>query len=45
MLVMTPSGRERTEVEFRGLFAAAGFNPTNIVPTPSELSIIEGMPV
>jgi hypothetical protein len=45
MLVMTPGGRARTEAEFRGLFAAAGFKPTNIVPTQSELSIIEGVPV
>jgi O-methyltransferase/methyltransferase family protein len=45
MLVMTPSGRERTEAEFRGLFAAAGFKPTKIVPTPSEFIIIEGVPV
>jgi SAM-dependent methyltransferase len=45
MLVMTPSGRERTEAEFRGLFAAAGFKTTNIVPTQSEFSIIEGVPV
>ena len=42
---MTPGGRERTEAEFRGLFAAAGFKPTNIVLTQSELSIIEGVPV
>jgi hypothetical protein len=45
MLVMTPGGRERTEAEFRGLLAAAGFKPTNIVSTQSELSIIEGVPV
>jgi hypothetical protein len=45
MLVMTPGGRERTEAEFRVLFAAAGFKPTHIVPTQSELSIIEGVPV
>jgi hypothetical protein len=45
MLVMTPGGRERTAAEFRGLFAAAGFKTTQIVPTQSELSIIEGVPV
>jgi SAM-dependent methyltransferase len=45
MLVMTPSGRERTEAEFRGLFVAAGFTATQIVPTQSDLSIIEGVPV
>jgi hypothetical protein len=45
MLVMTPGGRERTEAEFRALLAAAGFKPTKIVPTQSELSIIEGVSV
>jgi hypothetical protein len=45
MLVMTPGGRERTEAEFRALLVAAGFKPTAIVPTQSELSIIEGVPV
>jgi hypothetical protein len=45
MLVMTPGGRERTEAEFRVLLAVAGFKPTAIVPTQSELSIIEGVSV
>jgi len=42
---MACGGRERTEAEFRALFAAAGFKLTRIVPTQSELSIIEGLPV
>jgi hypothetical protein len=45
MLVMTPGWRERTEAKFRALIAAAGFMPTNIVPTQSDLSIIERVPV
>ncbi|MBW4555537.1 MAG: methyltransferase [Trichormus sp. ATA11-4-KO1] len=43
MLVMTSGGRERTATEFQELFAAAGFKLTNIIPTPSPISIIEGV--
>ena len=42
MLVST-GGRERTEVEFRMLFEAAGLTLTRIIPLPSGLNIIEGM--
>jgi ubiquinone/menaquinone biosynthesis C-methylase UbiE len=44
MMVMT-GGRERTEEEYRALFAASGFRLTKITPTPSPVSIIEGVPV
>jgi hypothetical protein len=44
MLVMS-GGRERPEAEFRALFETAGFTLTNIVSTPYEVSIIEGVPV
>jgi len=46
MLVNT-GGRERTEAEFRELFASSGFAVTRILPTgsPWPLSIIEGAPV
>jgi hypothetical protein len=37
----TPSGRERTEEEFRALFARAGFELTRVVPTESPLGVIE----
>jgi hypothetical protein len=43
MLVMT-GGRERTEVEYRTLLEAAGFRLTRIVPTPSEMMVIEAAP-
>jgi hypothetical protein len=43
MLVMT-GGRERTEAEYRNLFRAAGFELTQVVPTPSPSSVIEGVP-
>ena len=42
MLVMT-GGRGRTEAEFQELFAQTGFNLTNIIPTESSVSIIEGI--
>jgi hypothetical protein len=41
MLIMT-GGRERTEAEYRDLFAAGGFTLTRVIPTESPLSIIEG---
>lgn len=41
MLVMT-GGRERTEAEYRDLFAAGGFKLTRVIPTESPMSIIEG---
>jgi hypothetical protein len=44
MLVFTPSGRERTEAEFRVLYKGAGFRLTRVVPTTGPLSIIEGIP-
>lgn len=37
-------GRERTEAEFRDLFAAAGLCLTRVIPTPSMLAIVEGIP-
>lgn len=41
MLVMT-GGRERNEAEYQTLVEAAGFRLTRIVPTQSEMSVIEG---
>jgi hypothetical protein len=43
MMVMV-GGRERTEEEFRELFAASGFKLTRITQTQSPVSIIEGVP-
>ena len=40
-MLLLPGGRERTEAEFRALFAAAGLEMTRIVPTRSPLSVIE----
>jgi hypothetical protein len=44
MLVCT-GGRQRSEAEFRALYAATGFRLTRIVPTPVRIGIIEGEPV
>lgn len=44
MMVML-NGIERTEAEFRNLFSSAGFKLTQIIPTESGMSIIEGVPV
>jgi hypothetical protein len=43
MLVCT-GGRQRSEAEFRDLFAASGFRLTHIVPTAAQVSVIEGAP-
>jgi hypothetical protein len=40
-MLMMPGGRERSESEFRELFASAGFKLTRVVPTRSPLSVIE----
>ncbi len=42
MLVMT-GGRERTPVEYEKLLAASGFQLTRVIPTPSPMSVIEGV--
>ena len=41
MLVST-GGRQRSEREFRSLFAASGFTLTRVVPTPARVCVIEG---
>ncbi|MGH6734642.1 MAG: methyltransferase [Methyloceanibacter sp.] len=44
MLVMTVGGKERTEDEFRDLFASAGFRLSRIVPTGRPICVIEAVP-
>jgi hypothetical protein len=43
MLVMT-GGKERTVEEYRQLLARAGFRLNQVIPTSSDLSIIEALP-
>ena len=44
-MLVSPGGQERTEAEYRALYAAAGFTLTRVIPTRSRISLIEGMPV
>jgi hypothetical protein len=44
MLVINSGGRERTEKEFRALFAASNFALTRVHPTGGEVSVIEAAP-
>jgi hypothetical protein len=37
-------GLERTEAEYRRLFAAHGFRLTHVVPTAGDISVVEGVP-
>lgn len=44
MLVMTPGGRQRTEVEYHALFSRAGLRLTHIVPSSCPVSLVEARP-
>ncbi|MCA9016798.1 MAG: methyltransferase [Planctomycetaceae bacterium] len=41
VMLLIPGGKERTAEEYRALFKEAGFELTRIIPTKSELSILE----
>jgi hypothetical protein len=41
-MLVIPGGKERTETEYRALFESAGFRLTYIVPTATDVSVIEG---
>ncbi|HZZ72879.1 MAG TPA: methyltransferase [Pirellulales bacterium] len=43
-MLVIPGGRERTAAEYRALYATAGFRLSRIIPTASEVSLIEGLP-
>jgi SAM-dependent methyltransferase len=43
-MLVVAGGRQRSEQEFRALYAASGFELTKIVPTPARLALIEGVP-
>jgi hypothetical protein len=42
-MLIFPGGHERSEAQFRDLFAAAGWRLIRIVPTPSGACIVEGV--
>ncbi len=44
-MLVSPGGQERTEAEYRALYAAAGFTLTQVIPTRSRISLIEGTPL
>jgi SAM-dependent methyltransferase len=44
-MFMMPGGRERTEEEFRELFAKAGLQLTRVLPTKSPLWVVEAQKV
>lgn len=44
-MMLLPGGTERTEAEYKELFAKAGFQLTRVVPTASPVSLIEGLRV
>jgi hypothetical protein len=41
VMLLSPGGKERTEEEYRELFEKAGFELTRIVPTGTQVSILE----
>jgi hypothetical protein len=41
-MLVTTGGRQRSEAEFRSLYEAAGFGLTQILPTTTPVSVIEG---
>ena len=43
-MLVIPGGMERTEAEYRDLLALAGFRLERIVPTRTEICLIEGLP-
>jgi len=43
VMLLIPGGKERTEAEYQTIFNEAGFELSRIVPTDTELSIVEGV--
>jgi hypothetical protein len=43
-MLVCNGGRHRSEAEFRGLLAAAGFRLARVVPTVAGVSVVEGEP-
>ena len=43
-MMVAAGGLERTEAEYRRLFAAHGFRLTRVVPTAGDISVVEGVP-
>ena len=43
-MMVAAEGLERTEAEYRRLFANHGFRLTRVVPTATDISVVEGVP-
>ena len=43
-MLIFPGGKERSETQFRDLFAAAGWRLSRVIPTPAGICIVEGVP-
>ncbi|MCA9076470.1 MAG: methyltransferase [Planctomycetaceae bacterium] len=43
VMLLIPGGKERTEEEYRALFERAGFELTRVIPTETEVSIVEAV--
>ena len=43
-MLLGPGGCQRTETEFRSLFAAGGFELSKVIPTALGYSVLEGIP-
>jgi O-methyltransferase len=43
-MLVGPGGQERTETEYAALLNAAGFHLGRIVPTDSDVSVLEALP-
>jgi hypothetical protein len=43
LMMLLVAGQERTEKEYRRLFSAAGLEMTRVIPTESDVSIVEGV--
>ena len=43
LMLVDLGGRERTEADYRTLLAGAGFELTTVTPTPSLVSVVEGV--
>jgi hypothetical protein len=42
-MMLIPGGKERTADEYRELYDKAGFDLVRIVPTSTEVSVVEGI--
>jgi ubiquinone/menaquinone biosynthesis C-methylase UbiE len=45
IMLAFPGGKERTEEEYRALFAKSGFRLSKVTPTKSAVCVVEGRPV